>query len=47
MQPSTPGAYIDTNDEALTPFIESKEAPDGKQVIKEDKFSKFDGWLND
>lgn len=46
-QPSTPGAYIDTNDDALTPFIESKETPDGKQVIKEDKFSKFDGWLND
>ena len=44
-QPSTPNAWIDTDENNLRPYIqESKE--DTKPVIKEDKFSKFDKWLN-
>ena len=45
-QPSTPGANIDVSEEGLAPFIESVDNTD-KQVIKEDKFTKFDKWLND
>lgn len=45
-QPSTPNAWIETEDEKLQPYLESKEN-DNKPVIKEsnDKFSKFDKWL--
>ena len=45
-QPSTPGANIDVSEEGLAPFIESVDNTD-KKVIKEDKFTKFDKWLND
>lgn len=45
-QPSTPNAWIETSDEKLEPYLESKENND-KEVIKEDKFTKFDKWLND
>lgn len=43
--PSTPSAYIETEDKKLEPYIESVE----KQgtILKEDKYSKFDSWLND
>lgn len=44
-QPSTPGAWIDENPEKLRPYVES-EKKEGT-IIKEDKFSKFDTWLND
>ena len=44
-QPSTPNAWIDTDENNLIPYIqESKE--DTKPIINEDKFSKFDKWLN-
>lgn len=43
-QPSTPGSYIDTNIDDLQPYIESKTF-NNQQVIKEDKFSKFEKWL--
>ena len=45
-QPSTPGAYVDTREENLQPFVESTEN-DNTKVITEDKFSKFDNWLKD
>lgn len=44
-QPSTPNAWIEPNSENLQPYIESVE--NDKPIIKEDKFSKFDNWLND
>jgi len=44
-QPSTPGAWIGSNDETLKPYIEEKKNSEGC-LIKEDKFSKFDNWLN-
>lgn len=43
-QPSTPNAWIDIHEENLQQYVESKQSD--KQVIKEDKFSKFDSWLN-
>lgn len=49
-QPSTPNAWIETEDEALQPYLESVEKSD-KSVVnenkKDDKFSKFENWLND
>ena len=45
-QPSTPGAYVDTQEENLQPFVESTEG-DNTKVITEDKFTKFDNWLKD
>lgn len=45
-QPSTPGAYVDPEENNLTPFIESVENKD-KTLVKEDKFTKFEKWLND
>lgn len=47
--PSTPMAYIETNEESLQPFIEGKENDDNKLINEHssDKFSKFDTWLND
>ena len=45
-QPSTPNAWIETNPENLRPYLESKDEGN-KPLIKEDKFSKFDSWLND
>lgn len=45
-QPSTPNAWIATSKDQLTPYLESKDNDDSK-LIKEDKFSKFDNWLND
>ena len=47
-QPSTPNAWIETEDERLQPYLESKEN-NNKPIIKEtkDKVSKFDSWLND
>lgn len=42
--PSTPGANIAMNDDELQKYVESKK--NNKPVIKEDKFSKFDAWLN-
>ena len=47
-QPSTPNAWIETEEEKLQPYLESKENND-KPLVKEsnDKYSKFDAWLND
>ncbi len=45
-QPSTPGAYIADEEEKLTPFVENKENQSNDTLV-EDKFSKFDKWLND
>lgn len=42
--PSTPGAWIDENPKELQKFVESVE-PTNNNIIKEDKFSKFDNWL--
>lgn len=44
-QPSTPGAWISMEPSELKQYVES-EKKDG-ELIKEDKFSKFDNWLND
>jgi hypothetical protein len=45
-QNSTPGAIIRMEDSELTPFIESVNNDDvNKEVIKEDKYSKFNKWL--
>lgn len=44
--PSTPNAWISTNYEDLEPFKESEKKDDSK-LISEDKYSKFDAWLND
>lgn len=48
--PSTPNAWIETEDEALQPYLESVEKSD-KSVVnenkKDDKFDKFENWLND
>lgn len=43
-QPSTPGAWIGENPETLRQYVES-EAKDG-DIIVENKFSKFNNWLN-
>lgn len=42
--PSTPNAWIETAPEKLQPYIESKQ--EKKPLIKEDKFTKFEQWLN-
>lgn len=42
--PSTPNAWIETTPEKLQPYIESKQ--EKKPLIKEDKFTKFEQWLN-
>jgi hypothetical protein len=34
------------NPQDLQPYIESDESNKDKPLIKEDKFSKFDSWLN-
>ena len=44
-QPSTPNAWIATDRNEIETYVESKETD--KPIIKEDKFSKFDSWLND
>lgn len=44
--PSTPGAYLKLNSDELEPFKESEQKDDSK-IITEDKYSKFDSWLND
>lgn len=43
-QPSTPGAWISSDENEIKTYVESK-VPDNKQIIKEDRFSKFDKWL--
>ena len=43
---STPGAIIRFEESELQPFIESKVENSGKEMIKEDKYTKFDNWLN-
>ena len=42
---STPGSIMATNAEDLNPYKEGLER-DSSKLIKEDKFSKFDKWLN-
>jgi len=44
--PSTPMAYVKINADELEPFKESEQKDDSK-IITEDKYSKFDSWLND
>lgn len=48
-QPSTPGAYIDANEEGLEQYFESekKEGTVLNENVKTDKYSKFDKWLTD
>jgi hypothetical protein len=43
-QPSTPSAWIEETSDNLTPYLENKE--NKGEIIKEDKFSKFENWLN-
>jgi len=45
-QPSTPNAWIDMEAEKLQPYIQEQVSDNKQQIIKEDKFSKFDNWLN-
>ncbi len=42
--PSTPNAWIESSPEKLQPYIESKI--ETKPIIKEDKYTKFEHWLN-
>lgn len=42
--PSTPNAWIETSPEKLQPYVENKI--ENKPLVKEDKFSKFEQWLN-
>ena len=42
-QPSTPGAWMDTDPGKLQQYMESEEKKDN--VLNEDGFSKFDKWL--
>lgn len=44
-QPSTPNAWIEENPADLQPYVEGHKKEG--EVIKEDKFSEFDKWLND
>lgn len=44
-QPSTPNAWIDMEEEGIKPYIEESKT-DNAPLLKEDKFSKFDSWLN-
>lgn len=48
-QPSTPNAWIEKNEEEIKPYIEENKSNDNKKtpILNEDKFSKFDKWLND
>lgn len=45
-QPSTPMAWIDMEEEGIKPYIEENVETEKNNVIIEDKFSKFDNWLN-
>lgn len=45
-QPSTPNAWIDMEEEGIKPYIEENIEVKKDNVIIEDKFSKFDNWLN-
>lgn len=45
-QPSTPNAWIDMEEEGIKPYIEENVETEKNNVIIEDKFSKFDNWLN-
>lgn len=42
--PSTPNAWIETSPEKLQPYVEGKK--ETKPLIREDKYSKFEKWLN-
>ncbi len=45
-QPSTPCAYIEVEEENLQPYIQENINNNNKNVITENKFSKFEKWLN-
>ena len=45
--PSTPNAYIASDYDGLKTYIESDETKKAKKMVNEDRFSKFDKWLND
>jgi hypothetical protein len=45
-QPSTPMAWIDMEEEGIKPYIEENTEVKKDNIIIEDKFSKFDNWLN-
>ncbi len=45
-QPSTPMAWIDKDEHNLKPYIEENVEVLEDKIIIEDKFSKFDDWLN-
>lgn len=42
--PSTPNAWIETTPEKLQPYVESKI--EDKPLVQEDKFTRFEKWLN-
>lgn len=44
-QPSTPNAWIETNENNIRPYIEESQI-NNKNLLKDDKFSKFENWLN-
>ena len=44
-QPSTPNAWIEMEDQKLQPYIQETEKKEG-ETITENKFSKFEQWLN-
>ena len=41
--PSTPNAWITNNEQELRTYVEDKQS--SKNVIKEDKYTKFENWL--
>lgn len=45
-QPSTPNAWIEPNEKELEPYVEGKKSS-SINILKEDKFTKFEKWLND
>jgi hypothetical protein len=44
INPSTPLAYAKINPEDIEPFKEEKKVG-SENMLKEDKYSKFDAWL--
>lgn len=46
--PSTPNAFIDIDENNLQPYIQESHVDNKKtNILTEDKFTKFDAWLND
>ena len=43
--PSTPNAYIETDEQKLQPYIQETLKTKNQNTLNEDKYSKFDKWL--